>query len=184
MANTVGNNFWEGSLGVVRIEFDSVDLGKTVDEANIEYIEDIKDIFYAQDGTQPADKYRTGAAYQVTASFGQITIPRIEKLIKGTEASGAGNSLKLSRELYLSMREQEGKVLIVRRVDSEGAVSTNPDFILNFYNAAPLVTGSTFIYGPDTQRVIEITFYVFFDETNLAFGYSGYASSLGLANVA
>jgi hypothetical protein len=184
MGNVVGANFWEGSLGVIRIEFDGVDLGKTVEEANIEYIEDIKDIHFAQDGTQPADKYRTGAAYQVTARFGQITIPRIVKLIKGTEASGAGNSLKLGRELYLSMLEDESKVLIVRRVDSEGVVSTDPDFILNFYNAVPLITGGSFIYGPDTQRDIEVTFYVFFNDTNLAFGYTGYASSLGLANVA
>jgi hypothetical protein len=183
MANIVGNNFWEGELGVVKLIFDSVDLGKTVDEATIEYIEDIKDIFFAQDGTQPANKYRTGAAWQITAMLGQITISRLVKLIKGTTASGAGNSIKLGRELYLSGKDQEAKTLKVIRVDSEGNLSTNPDFILNFYKAMSIVVGS-FIYGPDTQRQWEVQFYCFWDETNNAFGYSGYASSLGIANVA
>lgn len=180
MANLDGNNFWEGALGVVQLIFNSVDLGKTGDSTTVEYIEDITDIFYQQDGTQPADKYRTGAAWQVTASFAEIDTELITTLFAGTSVSSTDKSVKLSRELYRSMYDNEAKELIVKRVDSEGAVSTDPFYWLTYYRAVPLVTGGTFEYGADTQRMIEITFYCFYDTANSAFGYSGYASSLGL----
>lgn len=181
MANLDGNNFWEGALGVVQLDFDGVDLGKTGASTTLEYIEDITDIFYQQDGTQPADKYRTGAAWQVTASFAQIDTELVTKLFAGTTRGGSGNnSIKLSRELYRSMLTNEAKVLIVKRVDSEGDLSTDHRYWTTFYKAVPLVTGGTFEYGADTQKMIEITFYCFYDTTNNAFGYSGYATSLGL----
>ena len=60
MANILGNNFIEGPLGVVQLEFNGVDIGKTFEDTEIEFIQDVTDILYAQDGTQPADKVRTG----------------------------------------------------------------------------------------------------------------------------
>jgi hypothetical protein len=179
MANIIGNNFWEGSLSVVQLLYNSIDLGKTTEDTTLEYIEDIKDILYQQDGTQPADKIRTGAAYQVTATFGEIDTELVTTLIYGTTASGDGNSVKLSRELYRSGKTSESKELILKKVDSEGSVSTDPRQWATFYLAMPQITGN-FVYGADTQRGLEVTFYCFYDSTNGAFGYSGYASSLGL----
>jgi len=179
MANIIGNNFWEGSLSVVQAIYNDVDLGKTTQDTTIEYKEDIKDILFHQDGTQPADKIRTGAAWQVSLTFGEIDTTLVTSLLYGTTASGTGESVKLSRELYRSGKTSESKELILKKVDSEGTVSTDPKQWLTFYSAMPQVTGS-FAHGADTQREIEITFYCFFDSTNTAFGYSGNASSLGL----
>ena len=179
MANIIGNNIWEGSLSVVQAIYNGVDLGKTTQDTNIEYIEDIKDILFHQDGTQPADKVRTGAAWQVTLTFGEIDTTLVTTLLYGTTLSGTGESVKLSRELYRSGKTSESKVLILKKVDSEGIVSTDPKQWVTFYLAMPQVTGS-FMHGADTQREIEITFYCFYDSSNLAFGYSGHASSLGL----
>lgn len=177
MANILGNNFLEGPLGVVRLEFDGLDLGKTLDGSEIEFIEDVTDIMYDQDGTQPGDKVRTGCAWQITTQLAEQTLERLEKVMKGL--TRAGNSAKLGRELYLSAKENEAKVLKVIRVDSEGVKSTDAHFIMTFYKAWPQVTGPV-TYGPDAQRALPVTFYCFFDDTNTAFGYFGNASSVGL----
>ena len=178
--NPIGNNFWEGVIGVVNITFNSIDMGKTTEDTEIEYMEDIKDILFAQDGTQPADKVRTGQAYQVSATIGQITNARLAAVMPGHfTASGVGNSAKLSRQLYRSLLTNEAAALLLKRVDSDGASSSDALYQLKFYKAAPMITGN-FQYGADTQRNLQITWYCFYDTTNSAFGYSGYASSLSL----
>ncbi len=180
MANApIGNNFWEGPLGVVTVTFKNVDLGKTLDDVIIENVEDIKDILYAQDGTQPYDKIPTGQAKMVTATFGQITIDLINSLMRGVTKSGDGNSAKLGRDIYRSGRDNFTGQLVLTRVDSDGNASSDPYFKLTLFKAFPIITGNV-PYGPDTQRGVEVQFYIFYDETNEAFGYSGHASSVGL----
>ena len=67
----------------------------------------------------------------------------------------------------------------MKRVDSEGTVTTDDDHIIVFYKAIPIVTG-TIDWGADTQRGLEIEWHCMWDETEEAFGYSGKASSVGL----
>lgn len=176
--NPIGNNFIEGPLGVVRLYFDGIDLGKTIDEATIEFIEDLKDIFYAQDGTQPADKIPTGQAYQVTCKLGEQTVARMAKLIRGMTVSG--NSAKLGVDLYRSGKVNFSKVLEIKRVDSDGVASTDVVYRLYFYKAMAIINGQIANFGPDGQREMEVTFYIFKDDTKGCFGFWGYASSLGL----
>ena len=177
MANIMGNNFQEGPLGVVRLTYDGIDMGKTMGDTTIESIEDITDIFYAQDGTQPADKVPTGKAYQITCQIAEITLTRLEKIDRGTVK--AGNSLKYGRSLYISLRDN-AKVLKVARVDSDGVQSTNPHYIQTWYSASPTITNGAVSFGPDSQRMIEVTFYIFYNDTYGGFGYQGVASSVGL----
>lgn len=179
MANDpIGANFFEGCLGVVQLTYDGVDLGLTIDEANIEFMEDIKDIFYAQFGTQPYDKIPTGQAYQMTCKLGEQTLARMAKLIRGFTYSG--NSAKLGVDLYRSGRTNFSKILQIKRVDSDGNQSSNELYRLYFYKAMPIISGVIANFGPDAQREFDVTFYVFKDETKNCFGFSGYASSLGL----
>lgn len=183
MANPpIGNNFVEGPLGVVRLTFDSVALGKTLDEATIEFIEDMKDIKFAQDGTQPADKIPTGQAYRVTCKLGEPEWDRLSKLMRGLTPSGDGNSAKLGRDIYRSGKTNFAKVLVIQRVDSDGVASTDPRFRLTFYKAIPSVSGAIGPFGPDTQRGVDVVFDCMYDETvgHECFGYSGYPTSLGL----
>lgn len=179
MANLMGNNIWEGPLGVVQLEFNNVDLGKTMEDTTIEPDQDIKDILYQQDGTKAADKVRTGIVFIVRCKIAEITTARYKEVMSGITVSGDGNAVKIGRELYRSMKTYEAKVLKVQRVDSEGSVTTNDDHIIVFYKAIPIVTG-TIDWGADTQRGLEIEFHCMWDETEEAFGYSGKASSVGL----
>lgn len=179
MANPpIGDDFIQGVLGVVILNFNGVDLGKTIDEVMLEFIEDIKDINFAQDGTQPYDKIPTGQAYQVTCKMGQITWARLNQVLRGLTV--VGHNAKLGRDIYRSGRDNFAKVLTLTRVDSDGNASADPLYRLTFYKAMPTVNGAIGSFGPDTQREVEVVFYCFYDEDKEAFGYSGYASSLGL----
>ncbi len=181
MANPpFGLDFIQGSLGVVLLTSDNVDLGKTIDEASFEFIEDMKDIMFAQNGTQPDDKVPTGQGYQITVKLGQITWERLQKVLRGLTVAASGHSALLGRDIYRSGRAAFARELIVTRVDSDGVRETNPFYRLVFWNAMPTVNGAIGSFGPDTQREVEVVFYVFYDETNGGYGYSGYASSLGL----
>jgi len=175
--NPIGNNFIEGVIGVVNVTFDSVALGKTTADTEIVPDQDIKDIIFQQDGTKYADKVRTGIVYQVNCTFGEIDTELLVKLDRGMSKSGDGNSLKVGRNLYTSWKTSEAKELILTRVDSDGVSSTDALYKMTFYKAAPEITGAI-QYGADTQRNIPVTFHIFFDDTELAFGYFGYASSL------
>jgi hypothetical protein len=182
MANDpMGNNVWEGVLGVVNINFGGVELGKTTADTELVPEETLKDIIFQQNGTGFADKVRTGMAMMVNCTFGEIKTSLLEKMIKGWEKSGDGDSLKMGRSLYQSMKDHESRRLLITRVDSDGASSTNPKYRIVFYKAAPGITGNI-QWGADTQRNLAVTFYIFWDEDENSFGYSGYASSLGLSN--
>jgi hypothetical protein len=179
MANIMGDNIWEGPLGVVQLEFDTLDMGKTMEDTTVERDEDVKDILYQQDGTKPADYVKTGLLYLVKAKFAEISTDKLKKIMDDITLSGDGNSVKLGRELYRSLKEYEAKVLKIKRVDSEGDQTANDDYILVFYQAIPIVTGPI-EWGADTQRGVEVEFRCVWDENEGAFGYSGVASSVGL----
>jgi hypothetical protein len=176
----MGDDFIEGSLGVVDITFDSVNLGKTVDEAVLEPIVDRKEIKYAQDGTQPADFVVTGQAYKVTCKIGQPTWARLKKVMYGLTV--AGHSALLGRDLYRSILAAYSKVLILKRVDSNGNPSAVHKYWLTCWKALPLVNGAIATFGPDTQRTVTIEWLIVFDATkgHEGFGYSGSSTTLGI----
>ncbi len=178
-ANVWGDNIWEGPLGVVQIEFNNLDMGKTMEDTTLERDEDIKDILYSQDGTKPADYAKTGLLYLVKTKIAEISTDKLLRVMPDISLSADGNSVKLGRELYRSLLENEAKVLKIQRVDSEGDVLTDDEYILVFYKAIPIITGAI-DWGADTQRGLEIEWRCVWDETEGAFGYSGTASSVGL----
>jgi hypothetical protein len=179
--NPMGANFWEGVLGVVNIEFNGVDLGKTTADTEIQIDQDIKDIIFQQNGTKYSDKVRTGVVYNVTCTFGEISTSLIETVMTGNVASQDGKSLKMGRSIYQSMKDNESYPLVLKRVDSDGNSSADKLYQMKFYKASAMVTGN-FQFGADTQRNIAVTFAIYWDETKDAFGYSGYASCFGLSN--
>lgn len=178
MANPpIGNDILEGPLGVVEIEFDGVNLGKTTDTTEILPETDYADIIYQQDGTKAYDRIPTGTSYVCTCSIGQITLARLTALRRDITSSSGGSG-KMTRDMYVSEREN-AKKLVITRVDSEGNASTDPKMKFTFYLAMCEIT-SALMYSSDTQRNLGLSFYIFYDEDEEAFGYFGYATSLGL----
>lgn len=181
MANApMGNNFFEGPLGVIYFYFDGVDMGKTLDNADLEFIEDMKEIFYAQDGTQPADQVPTGQAWRIKGKIAEITLTRLQKVLRGLTVTSSGNAASAGADLYRSGRDNFAKELKVYRVDSDGNPSTDHYYRLKAYKALPKVTGPIGEFGPDNQRVFDIEWYLFRDSAhNDKFWICGPTSSLG-----
>jgi hypothetical protein len=181
MANEpIGNNILEGPLGVVDVIFDGVYLGRTTADTEITAEEDNKEIIYQQDGTKPDDLIPTGISYMVAATFGEIDSQLLTKVQRGF--AGNVSSGKFGRDIYVS-RKEGAKVIQIIRVDSEGQRSTDPKMKMTFYLASPEVTGPI-QYGADTQRNLPVNFYIFYNKDQLAFGYFGNASSVGLVPAA
>lgn len=173
----IGNNAIEGVLGVVDIIFDGLYLGRTTADTEIVPEEDNKEIVFSQTGTKADDVIPTGISYTINATIGQITGERLQKLQRGFE--GNESSGKFGRDIYVS-RRANAKILKLIRINSEGDQSTDEKMIIVFYKASPQVTGTLLGYGPDLQRNVPLSFYIFYDTTNRAFGYYGSASSRGL----
>jgi hypothetical protein len=174
----IGNNFWEGPLGVVNIVYNSIDRGKTTADTELTPTFDIKDIIYQQNGTQYYDKVPTGASWILIATYGVITTTLIADHLDEATKSAGGNSLSVGQSLYFSWREN-AKQLEVIRVNSDGNSSVNPLYKMIAPKAYPEVT-SGFQWGADTQRNLQISYHIFYDETEQVFFYNGYASSLGI----
>jgi hypothetical protein len=170
-------NIWVDPLGVVKLKYKGLDLGKTTADTELTIDMDIKDIIYQQDGTKYADKVRTGQAIMINATFGEIKTSLLAKLQPGFTASGDGNSMILSRSLYNSMKDNECGILLVTRVDQYGNEETSVRHRIKFFKAAAEITGPV-QWGADTQRNVPVTFHCFWDNAKRAFGFSGNESSL------
>jgi hypothetical protein len=174
----MGLNALEGSLGVVKLTFNNVSLGKSMGECTIEHIEDKKEIKHDQDGTQPFDYVITGQAWKVKVPLSEITIARMQAVTRGITIA-SGGSTSMGKDMFRSCRDNHTYKLILKRVMSDGSETTDPMYIINFYKAFPYIT-APLKYSVDGQRVMEVEFYVFEDTANKMFGYVGYNSSLGL----
>lgn len=192
MATLTASNSYllQGALGNVLVNFDGDDLGKTTEDTMLTKIEDVKDIIYSQDGTQPSDHIPTGILYQLNATFGEIRTSLLEKILYSfsTEAAdpSADDSGTFGRYLYQSLRDNKQGKLIVTATDENGSKRTPDDDILNFYEAVPLIDENIINWGADTQRNLPVRFMIYYSEFGAnqvsggpvgAFGYYGSATT-------
>jgi hypothetical protein len=181
MANPpIGNCFIEGPIGVCRVRFNGVELGKTLDVVEVTPVEDIKEILHAQDGTQPYDYVPTGQGWSFKCKMTEPTWLRIKELMRGITVTPAGTSAKAGRDMYRLARTSFAKELILTRVDSDGVNSTNALFVLTVFLAFPKIATDIGQYGPDNQRAVEVEFIALYHESHKCFWYSGYGSSLDI----
>jgi hypothetical protein len=190
-ALTASNSYLlRGPLGNVLVNFDGDDLGKTTEDTALTKIEDVKDILYSQDGTQPADHVSTGMLLQLTATFGEVRTTLLEKVLYSysTQATNPDvqDSGTFGRYLYTSLRDNKAKKLIVTATDENGAKRTNDDDILNFYEAVPIINENLINWGADTQRNLPVEFKIYYNSFGAsqvsggptgAFGYYGSATT-------
>jgi hypothetical protein len=181
-------NIMEGPVGVVKIKLGGVDLGKTTAATEILKDKDWLDIIYQQTGTKPDDKIETGTAYQVNATFGEITPALVQVLMNGVTKT-AGGTLKFGKNVYTSLKSTFAGRLEIIKVNSEGVESTDPYDKIVMYIAIPETTaGIPFDAG--AQKTLAVTFHCMAKQyTNSktstlesSFGFMGIASSAGMPN--
>lgn len=192
MADLVAGNsgLLLGPLGNVLINFDSDNLGKTTADTALTKIEDVKDILYSQDGTQPSDHVPTGMLYQLAATFGEIKTELLEKILYSfssqvTDPSTEDDSGTFGRFLYQSLRDNKAKKLLVTATDENGDARTGEENILKFYECVPLIDENIINWGADTQRNLPTRFMIYYSVFGAsqvsggpygAFGYYGDAA--------
>jgi DNA-binding protein len=181
-------NIMEGTVGVVIIKAGGVSLGKTTAATELVKDKDWLDIVYQQTGTKPDDKVETGTAYQINATFGEITPTLITYLMNGVTKT-AGGTLKFGKNVYTSLKGTFATRLEMIKVNSEGVESTDPYDKIVMYIAIPETTaGIPFDAG--AQKTLAVTFHCMSKQyTNSksgdiesAFGFMGIASSAGMPN--
>lgn len=157
-----GNSkLFEGPLGVVQIGFKGYDLGKTTADSNLTPDQDIKDILYQQDGTKAADHVRTGIDYMLAVTFGEIKTGLLALMMAGVSTqntSALDDTGTIDRSIYQSMRDNEAGVLRIAAVDENGEPFSDPEHLMNFYEAIPIITGELINWGADTQRNFPVEF--------------------------
>lgn len=179
----MANDIMDTPLGVVFLDFKpagaaaKIDLGKTTDATKILTEEDLKDIIYQQTGTKPFTKIRTGVSYMVQSVLGNPGLEILGAVNPNLKPSGSFISLNFSRELFKDLQDEAGELTVTRMIN--GTRSTNPKDIIIFPSAAPRMT-TEIGWGADLQRTVGVEWWIFVNESNESFGYSGYASSLGL----
>lgn len=171
--------FIGGPTGPVKVDIDDTDYGKLEGSFELELTEDVLDIQYSQDGTQPADKVVTGQAVMIRGNFAQPTNELIALLRRGTLVSGDGGSISLGCELFQSARENYVHKVVMTRIIGCNQVSTDPKEKMTLPKVFLTITGPI-EYNADGQRVIPVEGYAFYDESIDTFGWAGYESSLGL----
>lgn len=178
MGNLLGDNLLGGSLGVVNVTYDSVSLGITLGNTILRKVKNQKEIMAAQNGTAPYDLVDTGEWWEVEFDIASFAYTILEKIIAGVTISGAGTAIKFGDGTYISLYDN-AKTLLLKRVESDGTITTDDNYIFTAPKAAIKEIGE-FPFGPDEQKAYHVKMHIFFDRTNLYHGYIGAASSLGL----
>ena len=173
----MAENILDQVLGVVFLKFKGIKLGKTTDATKLLTEEDLKDILYQQNGTKPFTKIRTGVSYMLQCVLGNPGLQVLGLVNPNLKPSPSFISMDFSRELFKDLADEAGELIVTLMEDN--VESTDPRDIITFPKAAARQT-TEIGWGVDLQRTIGVEFWIFVNESNQSFGYSGYASSLGL----
>lgn len=142
-------------------------LGKTTEDTQLMYDDDVKEITYSQDGTKPADHVITGSVMKLTATFAEIKTSMLSLMKFGvTRQSGGGEAANLAfgRYTYTSLRQNKANVLRVYATDSSGTASTDDIDVANFYKAVPVIQENLINWGADTQTNFPVEFHIYYEK--------------------
>lgn len=170
----LGNDFWDGPVGVVGLKWNGVNLGKTNADTTISTILAFTEVMHNDDGTEFYDKVFSGKRKELACTLSEITSERLALLMDSFEKS-AGGSTKEGRKLFHSMRDQAAE-LEIYLLDEDSEATTDPLFICKAPLAYPEQT-SEFTRGPGVQTSVSFTFHLFYDPTQKCFIYTGAISS-------
>lgn len=172
------SGFFNDYLGIVKLKYKNVSLGKTNGGTIITKTPSIKDIVSDQDGDKPFDGIRIGEEFKIKATLIDIDNELLAIIDPGLALSGNKKSVDLNRSLFQSIRSEAG-VLEITRCNDKGVESTNPDDRAYLFEVSAVLTGDMSKFDLN-QRSLEVEFKVWWNETYQTYGYVGYASSLGI----
>jgi hypothetical protein len=125
------------------------------------------DITWDQGGTDPQNRILTGRSVMVNLALAQATLVRIRALLQGFEIYGTAGAEGFA--LSFSLGESDADVRkVLKAVKVIGGVdSTDPNDIMFFPLAAPMVEGAETAGDAETQRQFAGSFYCYRSEEYL-----------------
>lgn len=148
-------------LGPCQVLWDDNDLGPTLGGVVFKEEMATKDIKEDGHGESPVDKVFMGRQVTVECKFTRSSLTQLEKMI---ESSTAGvSNLKVTNSVGNPMFAS-AKELILKPLVDNVASSTTSEW-LHVHRTYP-VAAVNFSYDTDGQRVVNVTFYAFPDDTS------------------
>ena len=175
-----------GPLGNVLMGYNGYMLGLTTEDTSLANQEDVKDILYSQEGTQPSDHVTTGKLLVVNGAFAEISTALLKLIVPGFNSlstPGVGDdSATIGRFIYTSHRQNRAKALRLYATNSGGNALLDDESVLNCYEAIFLITDTILNWGADTQRNVAFQCIIYYHKFGVdqvlggpsgAFGYYG-----------
>lgn len=160
-ANVVVSKF---DIGPVRVTFDDLDLGGTLDNATVQFKYEKADMKADQAGTTILDQAVSGLDVTVETAIAEVTnIDVLKKIFPNATPveAGANKALDFGNQVGERMLATKSKVLILHPLNRTDADLTQDWY---FYKAAP-TEESSYVHSPTEQGKMKIVWRILLDLT-------------------
>lgn len=149
-------------MGPCEAQFNTVSLGPTFGDVTFNSVEETVQVFESHYGKTPVDEIRMGKVISVIVPLTRSTLAQLADVITGA-TSGVGSLLVDALDVGVSMYDAAQELILKPIVN--GVASTTASEWLYIYKAAPK-EDMTIVYNEDGQRVFNVIFVSFPDQTS------------------
>lgn len=160
-------------LGACSVTWGGVDLGYTQGGVVVTVGSSKHDTKVDQEGDTPVDSYIMSRTCSVKVPMVETTVDKLTSILSSTGGTSANGVLSVTTGVGTSLRSG-AKALVLHPI-SRAVTDTSEDFTIPLANT---IGDLSFNYEVDRERVFEITFDAFPDETTkVLFTYGGTTGS-------
>ena len=158
-----GKLYWDTATGG-----ENIDLGGT-DQITITMQVNKIELRESQAGDRPADRAVSSQVYQISCGLSRATIERLSEIVQGfhVEEDTAGNPIRIYGTDILSQKDSSIVKQLTFKEIVDGAVTTNPLRIIDFWEVAPMTESVELVYDATTQRYFGVMFECYKSEDNV-----------------
>jgi len=158
-----GRLYWDSATGG-----DETDIGGT-DQITITMQISKIELRESQGGDRPSDRAVSAQIYQISCGLSRATIERLEKIVQGfhVEEDSAGDPIRVYGTDILSQKDSDIVKQLTFKEIVDGAVTTNPLRIIDFWKVAPLTESVELVFDATTQRYFGVMFECYKSDDNL-----------------
>jgi len=149
-----GKLYWDTETGGEEIDLGGTDqITLTMQTSKIELRE-------SQAGDRPADRAVSAQVFQISCGLSRATIERLAEIVQGfhVEEDTAGNPIRIWGRDVLSQKDSSIVKQLTFKEIVDGAVTTDPLRIIDFWKVAPMTESVELVYDATTQRYFGVMF--------------------------
>lgn len=160
-------------LGACSVSWGGVDLGYTQGGVTVTIGSSKHDTKVDQEGDTPVDSFIMSRTISVKVPMAETTVDKLTTILATTGGTNANGTLSVTTGVGISMRD--GAKPLVLHPTNRPTTDTSEDFTIPLANTTGDVA---FSYEVDRERIFEVTFDAFPDETSkILFTFGGSTGS-------